>query len=890
MPAPLSESVLRALVGEAHRDGDASGILIASAVPHWAGEAEFDTDWGRVRVAPCVSALAVRDVLAGYVPRPDELLVVLTECSEEEVGQEVLARIWRHRLQRPSRWEAAKQLFRVDRLDPELANARWLVDLLVEVAPARGYPPPPSGFLDFESAWRTLLRHGLRMSVDGPTVADLLKWGETDDARFAMDGPALQYRLQIAEKLELKVDPVARHVLDLVADGHGRDLVPLGLICDVLWASGASSEIAAQTARVRFETPLGTKKLTVPMARSWGDAAVEIFREAAGRRQSESTSRWAARAEALLQDVDAVELAVHSDVLALGFMQRLIRVGNCLSETVVSPSPESLSQLEEALGLVQRHAQAKTELEEDRVRQVRMAARLARWLQLPSVRGVGDLAASAAAFVEEGAWVDTAREAISHGETVSTLAEAYDRLVATIDDKRRERDLTFARALGEWSRILPAESTPLLPIERILDEVVAPVAQQAPVLLLVLDGFSYPEATRLSSDLRDTGWVPNGPEEQALPLVVAALPTVTVISRASLLSGSLMEGGQAAERTGFENNPALRAAGGKPPVLFHKKDLKIEAGRIAPEVQRAILDSEQVVVGVVVNAVDDHLEKGAQLRLADGLKGIRPLRPLLDAAAEAGRVVILVSDHGHVLEYGSKVRPAEGGGERWRPADPPPQEDEVELTGPRVLKAGGRIIAPGVETVRYIPMEKRGYHGGVTPQEVLCPLMVLTTASTSLSGWDRLPAYEPEWWRSASSEQPFSEPPSPTPEPVLDPDGQGILFPEPVSPPPEPPMVAWLEAILASPVLESQREIAGRQALDAESTRAFLTVLGARNGVASPGVLADSLSLPQTRLRTKLEALRRMLNVDGYPVLTIESDGTARLNIDLLRTQFEVSG
>ena len=94
MAAALSESVLRALVGEARRDGDNAGILIASAAPHWAGEREIKMDWGRVRVVPCVSALAVRDVLAGYTPRPGELLVVLTDCNEEEVGQEVLARIW----------------------------------------------------------------------------------------------------------------------------------------------------------------------------------------------------------------------------------------------------------------------------------------------------------------------------------------------------------------------------------------------------------------------------------------------------------------------------------------------------------------------------------------------------------------------------------------------------------------------------------------------------------------------------------------------------------------------------------------------------------------------------------------------------------------------------
>ena len=266
------------------------------------------------------------------------------------------------------------------------------------------------------------------------------------------------------------------------------------------------------------------------------------------------------------------------------------------------------------------------------------------------------------------------------------------------------------------------------------------------------------------------------------------------------------------------------------------------------------------------------------------------LRPLLDAAAEAGRAVVIASDHGHVLENGSAVKPCTGAGERWRPATQPPAEYEVQLSGPRVVRGGGTIVAPAVEKIRYMPTEKRGYHGGATPQEVLCPLTVITTGGVRLEGWEPLPIRRPPWWeKSFQRPEGVALPRVRAAEPVVEPSGQGMLFTEKgevaaVTVEAE----GWIGELLKSPVLAEQREAAGRQALDDESLALFLAVLDRADGVAPPAVLSDVMELSASRLRTKLEALRRMLNVDGYPVVTIEADGTARLNRDLLATQFQV--
>lgn len=891
MARPLSKSVLLTMVNEAREDDDGSRILAVQGAPRWEGEQVLETDEGPVRIAPCVSPLAVRDVLAHRSDAENgEVLVLLTDRSEDELGQEVLSQVWRRRLLRPSKWDAAKRLFRVDRLDPALADARWLVDLLVDVAPPRGYPPPASGLLEFGTAWRTFLRHGLRLDVEEPTLEDLLRWGESDAAVGALGGFSDRHGKELAERLQEDVGPAARHIVRIAATGRGRDLVPLGLVADVLWGHSGTDDPGVLTARVRFEEPVGSKDIPGVVARPWGDAAVNLVRRAEARGQDQTVARWLSRAEPLLTDLEALDLAVVSDVLPWAFTERMIHAGRALGRALDEPGDEALESLHDSLAQVEGHIRANHDDTSDRVERLQMAVRLVRRMRGERAEPERELGALVETFVADGAWVDLAREAIGHGETVSSLADAYASLIEELDSERADRDRRFAEAFASWSDVLPTESAPLLPIERVLEEVVAPVARQVPVLMLVLDGLSYPESIRLFAQIRNAGWNEQGPEGRPLPRVLAAVPTVTSVSRSCLLSGRLVSGGQDVERSGFESHTELlEASEERPPRLFHKKDLKTEQARFAPDVRDAILDPSVRIVASVVNAVDDHLEKGSQIRLAEGLRALRPLRPLLEAAAEAGRAVVIASDHGHVLENGSEARVTSGAAERWRSSDGAPSEDEVVISGPRVLRGDGEVIVPAVESIRYMAAEKRGYHGGATPQEVLCPLTVFTTGGVTLDGWDSVLFRKPEWWQLDEGVAPASRPRVRQPEPIVEPDGQAALFTEEGrAPTPAVEAAGWIDELLASPIFEEQREAAGRQALDDDSIEIFLSVLDQAGGVAPPAVFADVTDLPPSRIRTKLEAMRRMLNLDGYAVLTIESDGTARLNRELLATQFEL--
>jgi hypothetical protein len=228
-------------------------------------------------------------------------------------------------------------------------------------------------------------------------------------------------------------------------------------------------------------------------------------------------------------------------------------------------------------------------------------------------------------------------------------------------------NLTFAESLKAWNdSVLPGSSH--LPIEQVLDRVVAPLSRHAPVLLLVVDGLSLPVLEELEPDVLRLGWSRLRPTEgRWAGVAVAALPTVTEISRASLLAGRLCSGTQANEKVAFASHEGLARARQGTPVLFHKGELS-DGVALAPAVRTALSDSTQRVVGVVYNAIDDQLDGADQVHVRWTLEDLRLLPTLLHEARGAGRVIILTADHGHVLEWGTTQRPGSGS-DRWRAPD-----------------------------------------------------------------------------------------------------------------------------------------------------------------------------------------------------------------------------
>jgi hypothetical protein len=394
---------------------------------------------------------------------------------------------------------------------------------------------------------------------------------------------------------------------------------------------------------------------------------------------------------------------------------------------------------------------------------------------------------------------------------------------------------------------------------------------------------------------RHASWVECVPQTRGHGYAaVAALPSLTEVSRASLLSGALTVGQQRAERDGFT---ALTRAADVPGALFHKLTLDTSAAGhdLAHDVAAAVGDVNVRLVACVLNTIDDALDRsdpGGTDWTADTVKH---LRALLDRARAAGRVVVLTSDHGHVVERreGRTLPVGATSSNRSRPAagGPPAGEGEVRVTGPRVQHHDGDAVLAVDERLRYGPL-KAGYHGGGSPAEVVIPVHVLTSGDEP-EGWRLAPPQSPAWWRAAAGV------PVPTtlvqrqPAPVAaqHDDGPTLFDEEPALLQEGPPAaVDLVSAVLVSPVYRDQRARAARTPLSDDKVAALLRVLlGASAHRVDSETAAAALGVAVVQLAGALPTVQRLLNVEQYAVLERDPDGsTVVLDVALLREQFGV--
>lgn len=485
------------------------------------------------------------------------------------------------------------------------------------------------------------------------------------------------------------------------------------------------------------------------------------------------------------------------------------------------------------------------------------------------------------------------------GDELTELSDAYAACRRAAIARRDSFAKVFAQALVQWNAQTPAGSGRVVLVEQVLDRVVAPIAATQPILLLVMDGLSNSIFRELFARAASHGWAELVPRSQEKPFVgVAALPTITEVSRTSLLCGRLTTGAQAQERPGFATHPALMAASRAEhaPKLFHKGDLA-DAGNLAQEVRTAIANPKQQVVGVVYNAVDDHLSGPDQLNQRWTLENLRLLLPLLREAREARRVLIITADHGHLLEDGTTQVPG-GESDRWRSGSSAASSQELAISGGRVVTSDGNnaVVCLWGESSRYAG-RKNGYHGGLSPQELTVPLSVFAPLGTSLAEWNPAPPSQPEWWELpllSQSDKPMVAA-TPQARPIrkksVQTEAQPGLFAPVDFPPPAVDVVAqdWIAGLLASPIYASQRQLAARVALPDDKMRLLLEALVERGGKLSRTALANRLALAEVRMGGLLSAVRRMLNVDQAAVLTVdEAGGSVDLNIPLLEQQFKL--
>lgn len=906
-PAALAQKVSQQL--RDHR-ADPNPVLLVRAEPSWPYPPELVLpDGRRLAVVACASVLAVWDHLTRDRNRG---LVLLTDLAERDLGAGVLAEVFRQRSIDVQPWDLIVESFGAQRLDPRLEAEAWAAEALTDAMPAGGWPRLVGTVLGRDQALRHLATARLGIERLGLAPEDLdaqalLRWS------WLPAGPDAFSQLRDAEReglsswLAREFGRPARALLALLAAGHAAEALPLGLVCQALWAAGDADSLRAQG---RVDHYFGGAHLDAATIRGYAEAAAQVVGDLLrnGQNGGAMADRQLGhavldRAEALLVQVGAGAAARHSAILRSGFEHRVGAVAEALLSALARPTTERLQTADEAVTDLARHQLASGQ--PHRVERPRMALRLVRWLGEPD-QPPGTVADGVERQIGQWGWADLALAHIWAGEDVHPgLKEAFRAVHDRARDRRQDLDRAFAGRLAAWT----SAGTPpgdLLTVETLLSRVVAPLVRHGdrPVLLVVLDGMSAAVAVDLAEDLVRQNWVEHDPlagaggGEPRRRGAVAGLPTITPVSRMSLFAGEQRLGGQGEERTAFEAHPLWRR---RPARLFHKSLVHGGAGEVLDEELVRALSEPDTLVGVVVNTVDEALDHGRESVDAGWqVAQLGPLRALLDHARYHGRAVVITSDHGHVLERDGILRPAVTAGSARHRSDPAPAgEGEVELSGPRVVADGHRVVALWDPRLRYLP-RRAGYHGGASLAEVTVPVLAfLPLGAATPAGWSPLGAQSPAWW--APVPVPVLAPAGPVPpagasrssrkagrpKPAADADA---LFDVAASGP-KAPAVGWasvVDAVLASEMFTAQHALTPRK-VPLTKIRGALAALADANGVLPTVIVAQRAGEQPARATGFLTTLQRIFNVDNYPVLSMTDEGrTVRLDLALLRQQFGV--
>ncbi|BDH15729.1 BREX-2 system phosphatase PglZ [Streptomyces hygroscopicus] len=878
----------------------------------------LDGEARRIHVRDEASVLGVVAALHEHrsAAAASDVLVVTTGVDDEQLGWDVRGRAVRRKTLTVENAEVVLQRFGATALDPRMYRERWLLEALVEAEPAEGGWPRVGGVLTRDAALRSLTaeRLGLRAAhgsgQDGQVTLDadtLLAWSRTPA------GPRRFAELGATERAELKkwlaevAGPAVPVLLSLAEAGLGHDALPLGLLGAALRNPAAQPDtvltlggLFGQVMPRRSEIAVFTDAVEGTLTRWIADA----------RASQDARRRVVAvldRADELADKAGLTPELTASRFLASSFTAHLRRT--------VAEARRSPVAGEAALADLLGHALAG--LRPDQVQAAETAVRVARQLSGPEPAVTG-VAAAVRAHVSDWGWVDRALTVLWAGDPDGDLETGRDlrALYEQARERRQRLDQEFAGRLAAWAVHATAQhSEGCLVVENVLDTVVRPLAGQAAPLLLVLDGMSSGVAAQLGEEAERDGWReivprPEAGEAPARLAAVSMLPSITRVSRASLLTGEAAGGGQSTETSGFT---AFWKRRRKAAALFHKAAIGGEAGHaLSHELMTAL--ASDAVVGVVLNTIDEALDNGRHGRGTTwSLADVTHLCELLAAARSYGRPVIIVADHGHVLERGSRsdapTAAAQGAeSARWRTGDAV-GEGEIAVHGPRVREGGGAVILPWREDIRYTG-RRAGYHGGASLAEVTVPVLVLLPAGEEApKDWVPLPRElsTPSWWRtpatgtdnaSASAAMLADQPavPSPARPTALSKSAPSAEAGPSAGARPSgrteagPPAAESLgSTVVSSEVYAAQKEYV-RKAPEAKVVAAVIDALVSAGGTMSPAALATAISATG-RVRRNIEGfvatVQRLLNVEGYPVLGfIDAGHAVKLDVPLLRGQF----
>ncbi|BBX34838.1 alkaline phosphatase domain-containing protein [Mycolicibacterium mageritense DSM 44476 = CIP 104973] len=885
-----TEPIIRARLKKASAKQYRHGVLGLRAKPVWDGDS-FEYDGAPVTVVACPSVLSIWEAID--TRDAQGWTVVLTNVDDDDLGDTVLAHLLDGRLITPDPWDALRSNFSASTIEPALyrsTNDRALANGLLSVLSVDAYTPAPGGVLTRDHAMRALARDVLEIVKSSDVEVDalaILEWSRslsapTNLVDLRARGCA-ELTAAVTTWLASRAGQLAKPLAALLKAERITDLVPLGVVAGLFCQDDGSGDAVALGV---FLGRYGLTGLSTEDLQAWYTSARGLLTTALEASHQQAVLQTAA---GIVNDLGIDTAAAASDLLPHGLEARVNLLADALTAALPHPLPVDLDSALVAASSLQlvetRWAETGQHFlaaNSPTVEAFSGAVRLVRWLAQP-VAAVGGLSEMASRYVRTDSWVDTALIKARRGAERPIPAAALRALIDLVVSRRGRHDRVFAAALADAPK--PAVQT----IENVLRDLVVPVARKVPTLLLVIDALSLAAANDLVTAIQQNGWTELSASTANRAWALAVLPTLTQRSRCSLLCGELREGADNVERSGFLaliREAGLQATGGTADPIFHKSALDaIPSGAsLATDVSNAIADTtQQPLVAAVLNYVDDTLHHTDPGGTDWNLTTITHLRALLHAAKNAGRAVVITSDHGHIIEYGTsaKVTRANTYGQRahgdFANVDP---DREVVVEGPRVLTDNHRVVLAVDETIRY-GGRNAGYHGGGLPGEALVP--VLAFLPGQLPEWAvPVAAAEPPWWYRAA---PSAAEPLPDSGRKTEADRELTLFnqvsSEDVSPLPD--------KVIRSKVFETQLRLAGRIVVKAPQIKNLLQALLATGACEiTLAQAATALGVATASVNGALMQTKRVLDVEGYEVLRV-AGGVTGLDVAALKEQFGVS-
>jgi hypothetical protein len=660
----------------------------------------------------------------------------------------------------------------------------------------------------------------------------------------------------------------------------------------------------------------GGRSTDLTFLRRWGGHADAVIR----RLDTEAPAQVEAviqAAQDLIPDTKVAAAMSGSQFLPGAFEVAKEALAEALKATVGKPTREAVGKAREALERLRQHRRADAQPHKELVSRARMAVRL-----LTYMLGRPDFAAEAKSgasyeemlllaedYAHDGGFLDHARHA-ARGSGGDSLGVAVNDVVRAVDTLRDRDDEHFAAGLKAWisagrkaDRVVPADTA--------LDRFAAQFLRGADhrrLLIVLLDGMAWTNAVELLLDLEESHrfapirWRPKGFDlRHLLPPVLAAVPTVTNVSRAAIFAGQPMKPGETLDTTKdpdrFAAHRSLARLSSRAPRLLLRPDAVTSAGDASPEALKLIASDDRIVA-VVLNAIDDSLKVGPGMRIRFDIETIKPLRDLLYGAAEAGRAILLLSDHGHVpgARMATAASASLGGATRWRPlADgEEARAGEVVFEGEAAWHPRNkpRVAVLCRETDTYGVIVHEGEHGGVSLAEVVVPAILI--ASDNLAAMYAAEGHvddevevtafpRPTWWDLELPTEPKPAPaPSPPPRPVTKPTNQiGLPFVE-KTPAGSSPVV---ELLLTSAVFKGLHADVRRELREEIAPR--VDALAGHGGQLPEDAFARSAGIAPWRAGGAVARMAELLNLDGYEVVAHDKPGRqVRLNLKLLEELF----